>query len=351
MGRMIDIMRSADRRSGGGPEPEVRNQESGFRSQDSGVRSRKSEVRDDEREVDEGAAEEPNLSLTSQWPPIEDDDDVPFIEVGGPREPNLRLVAAPTPEKILTPRPPSSEGKGEEIQKLLPPFPSAERRPTLFTIRFQPIHAAQLGGRCPVAELIAFHQPDHPVSGQYRSLAAEIARQLPGALPRILLFTGATDGVGTSTVLLNLAMTLARQEAKVTVVDAHQARPALAARLGLPDGPGLGEVLAGKMPLQWCLQETAHPNLFVLPAGTAGTPREGVDTGAILQMLRNRSDCVLLDAGPWADNATAAELAAGCDAVYLVLPHERAATPDTMTLQEEILTETGRLRGCVLTQK
>src|SRR5438034_5512352 len=32
-----------------------------------------------------------------------------------------------------------------------------------------------------------------------RSLPAEIARQLPGSLPRVLLFAGAAGGVGTST--------------------------------------------------------------------------------------------------------------------------------------------------------
>jgi Mrp family chromosome partitioning ATPase len=199
--------------------------------------------------------------------------------------------------------------------------------------------------------LIAFHQPDHPVSEQYRTLAAEIARQLPGTQPRVLLFTGAANGVGTSTVLLNLAMTLARQDAKVTVVDAHTARPALAARLGLPDGPGLREVLAGQVPPAWCLQETAHPNLMVLPSGTSGKRKDGVEASAILEALRERSDCVLLDAGPWSDTAPLADLASGSDAVYLVLKQDSATSPDVTALQEEILSETGRLRGCVITSR
>ena len=85
--------------------------------------------------------------------------------------------------------------------------------------------------------------------------ACSIARSPPrspgncrGRRRGCLLFAGAADDVGTSTVLLNLAVTLARQEATVTVVDAHLARPALADRLGLPPAPGLREVLAGQMP-------------------------------------------------------------------------------------------------------
>jgi Mrp family chromosome partitioning ATPase len=343
MGRMIDILRTADRRPGADAPID-----------DEPVDAAEPETVDDVAVV----------ALTPE-PPLEDDATVPFIEVGGPREPTLRLVPAPTSNadlpgalaQNLTPRPPSRSGKGENSLESSPPFPLREGGPgglgaspsNLFTIRFQPVHAARLSGRSPVAELITFHQPDHPVSVQYRSLAAEIARQLPGTSPRVLLFTGSAGGVGTSTVLLNLAITLARQDAKVTVADAHLNRPALAARLGLPAGPGLREVLAGQMPPTWCVQETAHPNLLVLPAGTAGTPREGASLPAILELLRNRSDWVLVDAGPWADGPMAADLSAGGDAVYIVVPQETAAAPETAALQDDILQQTGRLRGCVVT--
>jgi Mrp family chromosome partitioning ATPase len=329
MGRMIDILRNADRR----PVAEIARPEEPIDTADA--------------ELDKVPVAAAKLAPVVE-PALEDDDDVPFIEVGGPREPSLRLVpAAETAED----REKEPRAATLPLPPVLCPLPSSEETLTLFTIRFQPVHAARLGGRSPVAELIAFHQPDHPISVQYRSLAAEIARQLPGTLPRVLLFTGAAGNAGTSTVLLNLAMTLARQDAKVTVADAHLARPALAARLGLPDGPGLREVLAGQMPPAWCLQETAHPNLLVLPAGTVGQPRDGIDLTPILEMLRDRSDCVLLDAGPWGDGGIVSDLAAGSDAVYLVLSHEAAGTPETATMQDEILEQTGRLRGCVLTQR
>src|SRR5439155_26370985 len=91
--------------------------------------------------------------------------------------------------------------------------------PGLFTVRFQPVIAGRRPGRGFGPEMIAYHQPEHPVSVQYRSLAAEIVAQLPGSRPRVLLFTAAGAGAGTTTILLNLAVTLARRDdSTVTLV-------------------------------------------------------------------------------------------------------------------------------------
>jgi Mrp family chromosome partitioning ATPase len=211
------------------------------------------------------------------------------------------------------------------------------------------VHAAGLGGRGPAADIVAFHEPEHAVSVQYRSLAAEIVRQLPGTAPRVLLFAGSADGVGASTVLLNLAVTFAKQGMTVTVVDAHMSRPALGDRLGLPPAPGLREVLAGQMPPAWCLQESLLANLCLLPAGLIGQPPNEANVASIVESLRERNDCVLIDAGPWTDGGLAANLAGGSDAVYLVMRQESAA--ESTALQEAILQQTGRLRGCVLTAR
>src|SRR4051812_41940917 len=78
MGRMIDILRTADRRPAAEP------------TADSHATA---EVEIDD--VDDDAAV-PDTEIESDLgPPIEDDNDVPYIEVGGGRETNLRLVPAP----------------------------------------------------------------------------------------------------------------------------------------------------------------------------------------------------------------------------------------------------------------
>src|SRR5206468_482151 len=107
-------------------------------------------------------------------------------------------------------------------------------------IRFEPVRASQLSGRGFGTDLVAYHQPDHTVSGQYRALVTQIELQLPGSQPRALAFVGAAGQSGASTVLLNLAVTLAKKDAtQVIVVDAHPDHSALATRLGVSAQPGL----------------------------------------------------------------------------------------------------------------
>src|SRR5207302_4188833 len=120
-------------------------------------------------------------------------------------------------------------------------------------------------------DLVAFHQPEHPLSEQYRGLLASLTAQLPGGEPLALLFTRGASEAGKTTVLLNLAVTCAGQgNARVAVVDAGGSQGAVARKLCLAPAPGLGEVLANTISLQRALAETGLPNLFVLPAGAEG---------------------------------------------------------------------------------
>ncbi|MFO0807252.1 MAG: hypothetical protein U0746_01375 [Gemmataceae bacterium] len=287
MGRMVDLLRNGDHR----PNGDNRN-------------------------------DEPVILSVEPHTDIRDSDDVPFIEVGGPRP------AAPVTTVAVAAEPTSG----------------------LFTVRFQPFVAGRMAGRGFGSELVAFHQPDHAISVQYRSLVAEIVTQLPGSNPRVLLFAGATEGAGTSTVLLNLAVTLAKQDgARVAVVDGHFARPTLAAKLGIAVGPGLRESLGRHTPVAWSLQETLQPNLLALPAGRSALPRDDAGIATFIEQLRSRCNWVLIDAGVW--DTEAVHLADATDAVYLVARQVDSGTPTTTALQASILETTGRLRGSVLTQR
>jgi Mrp family chromosome partitioning ATPase len=173
-------------------------------------------------------------------------------------------------------------------------------------------------------DLIGYHSADHPLSEQYRALLHAILSQWLHGGTQVLLLGAASAGTGTTTVLLNLAITAARQNKKrVAVVDANLRRPAVAERMGLPSVPGLTDVLAGRMPLQRALQETGQSHLVALPAGGCSGDQAwppGDALRPLIRQMRKLFDLVLID-GPSLDGGPEiVPLGSACDCLYLVLP-------------------------------
>ena len=210
----------------------------------------------------------------------------------------------------------------------------------------------------PDAGLVALHHPDHPVSGEYRTLRDEIIRQLPEATSRVLTFTSAASEAGTTTVLLNLGITLAREGQRVLVLDANVTRAGIAQKLALRPAPGLAEVLGGHLPLPWALQPTAVPSLQALTAGSATDAASSAALGSIIGrdlpklvgQLRQWFDWVLIDAGVWGVVPERDSTCPAADAVYLVTRDTDADRPEFTGLRAWVKQLGGALRGYVTTR-
>jgi Mrp family chromosome partitioning ATPase len=282
-------------------------------------------------------------------------DEIPFIEVGGPGatlEASARVLAS-TPKKgpshpAALPPVLASPAPGE-ASRLLGPV----------GVAYQPLPA---GARCggPAAQrfsphLIAFHQPDHPVSEQYRAVLAGMTAHLAGG-PQILLLAAPARGTGTTTVLLNLALTRARlSNRRVVVVDANLRHPTVAAQLGLSPVPGLRDAVARSVPLMRAIQESGQPELAVLAAGEAIPPGGAWPMGealrAVLQQLRRQFDWVLVDAPSWDEGPEMVALCSGCDTVFLVLRPADVGTAGVAELGRLIPPLGSSLGGYLLTQR
>jgi Mrp family chromosome partitioning ATPase len=262
---------------------------------------------------------------------------IPFIEVGGrqaPIEGSPEVLAASLPCPVAAPR----------FQKLT--APAADVRSVLF----RPVS----GGPAPARfapELVTFHRPQHAVSRQYQALADALTDGLGAGGSAVLLFTAAGPGLGTTTVLLNVAVALARRGAgRVVVVDAQRERPAVAERLALPPVPGLEDVLAGTVALSDALQETGQDRLLALTSGRGrGRTTARWPADALRQVVRELAEpegLVLIDAPSWDGRPELRTLAGLADAVYLV----SAPGEDGMTskLLQALPRDGVRLRGQVL---
>lgn len=269
----------------------------------------------------------------------EEGEEVPFIEVGPRRSmeasPSVLACAPPAP-RPLTPAPSAAPGLSEGPRHVA--FRPVPVRPRL------------------APELVAFHDPEGPAGVQYRELLTALLaapRERSSPPPKLLLFTAAQPGAGTTTILLNVAISAAREGRwRVAVVDANPRRPAVAARLGLAETPGMCEVLARSVALEEALREAAPTGLTVLTAGGPGSnagPRFAAETArSVLHRLRQRFDLVFVDGPPWDGRTEAAALGGACDAVYVVLAEYEAETPQTDRLLQTIPAQGARFAGCIL---
>jgi len=300
-------------------------------------------------------------------------EDAPFIEIGGPSGPVFSAASGGSRPPLAQPQPVPPLAKPADVKVSAEPvarvFPRiaptstatpqaaviSELPATILSVRFHDVgpQTARPLADGPDPSLVAWHFPDHPVSGEYRTLRDEIAKQLPEATSRVLVFTAAVMEAGTTTVLLNLGITLAREGWRVLVVDANFTRPGATTKLALRPSPGLAEVLGQQLPLPWALQPTVVPSLQALAAGvpTATTAASvGHDFTKLVGQLRQWFDWVLVDAGAW---GVLPERDATCpvaDAVYLVTREADSERPEFIGLRAWVKELGGTLRGYVTTK-
>ena len=301
--------------------------------------------------------------------PREDDEefvaaaeDAPFVEVGGPSG----TVFSPTPAAEV--RAKAEAPAAREFPRIATPVPTpapvvaakpvrpAAAEPAAYlSVRFHDTAPRVIGRAAegPDPALVALFFPNHPVSDEYRTLRDEIAKQLPAATSRAVLFTAATPEAGTSTVLLNLAITLANAGQRVLALDANFTRPGVATKLALRGSPGLAEVLGQNLPLSWALQQTAVPSLQALTAGSATDATAaaiGRDLPRLLVQLRQWFDWVLIDGGVWGVVPDRDSTCPAADAVYLVTREADADRPEFTGLRAWVKELGGSLRGYVTTR-
>jgi polysaccharide biosynthesis transport protein len=102
---------------------------------------------------------------------------------------------------------------------------------------------------------------------------------------------------------VNLAYILAHDLNKSTLlIDCDFKRPMVHDYMGVPSGPGIGDVLHGGAILENCLHQCDGVPLWVLPTGSPAVRPTGLSgiqyVKNILPALRARYDHVILDAPP-----------------------------------------------------
>jgi len=151
----------------------------------------------------------------------------------------------------------------------------------------------------------------------------------------LIMVTSAMPGEGKSFTALNLAMSIAAElDHTVMLVDADVARPSILRMLGLPDGPGLLDLLEGKAEMANVMMKTSIDKLTILPSGTPHPRATELLASDAMRLLlddvskRYPDRIVIFDSPPLILTTEARVLATQMGQVVLVVQAEKTLQAD-----------------------
>lgn len=157
----------------------------------------------------------------------------------------------------------------------------------------------------------------------YRHLRTNVLAASSDRSLKTLIVTSADRGEGKSTIVANLALTLAKAGRKVMLVDADLRLPSLHTLLDLPNQVGLSSVLRQQVTLADAIQNGQASGLYVLTSGPQPeNPTELLESSSmkgLIKQLAQEFDLVLIDTPCLLSVTDAAVIGPLADGVVLVV--------------------------------
>lgn len=191
-----------------------------------------------------------------------------------------------------------------------------------------------------------------PFVEAYGLLLASVLLGSNGKPPSIVAVAAAQAGDGCSTTALNLAMMMARTGRPTLVIDANMRKPEMHKGFGVPQSPGLAEVLTRKADLKQAVVPSNALNLSILPAGNADVPGQALlsqaTLGEIFKSARERFELIVVDTPPILDYPDALHVCKVVDGVLLVVSTHGASRRDQQEARRLLERVEARILGMVL---
>jgi non-specific protein-tyrosine kinase len=202
------------------------------------------------------------------------------------------------------------------------------------------------------ANLITITDPRSATAEAYRRLRTNLEFTSLDQPLRTLLVTSAGPDAGKSSMLANLAVSIAQSGRSVILVDSDLHQPRLHEVFGLDNQVGLTSAV-GRSDQKLPLQETGVEGLRVLPAGPLpDIPADLIGSPAmeaLITSLSEQADIVLFDASPVVSVTDAAVLASKVDGVLLVVNAGRTRREHALRAKAMLERVNARVVGAVLT--
>ena len=169
------------------------------------------------------------------------------------------------------------------------------------------------------ARLAAHFVPSSTLSESYKALRTSLNFVCTENDLKTILFTSSSPGEGKTSIVVNLAITMAQIGQKVLLIDGDLRRPVISKLFGIEQIPGLTDVILGnyewhnvvrsvtdlmmgRMSIEEIMKTPGMDNLHIITSGTySPSPSEIINSKAIgefMNNIRKEYDMVLIDAPP-----------------------------------------------------
>lgn len=169
--------------------------------------------------------------------------------------------------------------------------------------------------------VFAWHRPKSTIAEGYRAVRTALFFTSRESNKRVIQVTSPSPGDGKSTLIVNLAVTIAQAGKKVLLVDADLRRPRQHTVVGEDADLGFAALLRGDAELPEVVLPTEVDGLFFIPCGTRpSNPAELLTSPRLVEFIelaKEKYDYVLIDTPPLLAVTDPATVAPRVDTVIL----------------------------------
>ena len=166
------------------------------------------------------------------------------------------------------------------------------------------------------------------VGESYKGVRTRLLRAQATMGIRTMCISSAVPSEGKTLTSANIGLCCAQLSSlRVLLIDADLRTAGLSTLLGLAEGPGLSEVLAGTAQYGDAIASSSYRDLYLLPAGKAGLPAPELFAGTrwkeLVGWAAESFNLVIVDTPPILSVSDFELIAAGCDTALLVVRARR----------------------------
>jgi capsular exopolysaccharide synthesis family protein len=186
----------------------------------------------------------------------------------------------------------------------------------------------------------------------YTALRTSLLLSTAGNSPKTILVTSSHAGEGKSTTAVNTAIFLAKTGARVLILDCDLRRPTVHSHLGISSAKGVTSYLTSDTEIDTVIQQTAIPNLSVIPSGPiAPNPAELLNSMKMREMvslLAESFDHIIIDSPPVINVTDPVILSTLVDGVMIVVRSGKTKRGAALRSHLELSNVGGKIFGVVL---